>query len=1801
MPVNDKKQKNQPVMLVASAQTPLPNFEPALYEGRYTKVNIGAALLAYEEEAEKFQAGYGDFKFFNKISGPLEEYLLTQFKAAARAAPTEWPNFFGADGTLKDVKKVLSGLTTRKNGELWKSLKKLCPTSGDSFAANPYATRDAEIMKLINKWQVNAPQGHGEFLLAQDIAQVMRKYSTGNPLKDSLATIGHDDSQPFCKAMYKRLETRTSQGGAQSIFPRNVKMRWEADTTTRVTLASDSDGKTWEFCRLGDFCAFFVNAYESMYRESMRHKDLGFDVNDHGKRSGDSIKDSSSNLNSISSGLFPKTSKGHKKPKKMTKAQEKQYLMTLLEAQQQDAELQSLRAQVYGPKPSVNSDSVPSGTAEIIDKGLSSRPNSTVTPYETDKTLTALKKASVQCYGCGRFNHTRTKCPFGPACHNGAHKDFNTQGTWSESESYRKLQACKDGQGRPYNVLQCRLSANALTGKLDPILTGPQTFVKPTQVERPSHKFPNEIVDCDLTACYSMLSRLATDWSGPELTGTINGEAISLLLDTGSSDYNFISSAIIDLWGLRRHHLRQPVRVRSIHSTTTCHMYCIISLTITHINSSYSLTIPCIELNSSPRDVVIGLPTIQEHKLADKFEAYYAQIDPKQRAKHRALFPEFTLTLSDFVEHSRPTGKRPFNEVGQPNSQHNFTNSYPDKLPIAVGQDLSTSTFSKLPKRGIEPCNDAAPPAATSLYTYDSIGAEYEVVLKDKLLDHDVTPDVDGLIEDDDLDDPQGPPNSDGPGYKVFGSTYLQARLRRLLKDYDDIFATTLPAEPAKLTPISFKVDGEKWRADKRTMQYPRPQPQAKEEGIEAFIEMALKNGLIRPAPSVPNWSQVVLVLKPNGKDWRFCVDYTVLNQFMESVGWPIPHIGSILRRIVKHRPTVFATMDGTQGFYQMEVEMSSQEFLCFTTYMGNYVFQRAPMGPKTVPALFQRAMSMEVFPDLVHKIMEIYIDDFIVWGRSDDEFLTNLKQVFHRLRATNVKINPNKCKFGLAEVEYVGHKITAEGLTFAADKISEVSEFERPQSQGGLKSFLGMAGYFREHVDHYVDLIYPLGQLVSHYRKKSRHFTIDWTPELIEQFEKVKAAIGNVSTLYHRDETAPLRLYTDASSYGIGAYLCQIVTKPDGKQQEQPLAFISKTLSDQEKRWSVYEKEAYAIYYSIKKFDHFLRGNHFTLFTDHRNLTFLNKPPSDKVMRWRLAVQEFGFNVAYIKGELNNIADSMSRCVAGQSTAQANDISYQTSTRKTTHSHMVEEGDLSLISDTNDDSITDSNLYSIYRDNRRHYFPTTENMDSFLNLLDGVPCSLEQIPVQTCLFTNITDQQHPLVTHQTGTLPEPVLKLLQQCHNAQVGHGGVDRTLQLLQQLSSKSDAEAEPIIRNWTTIRADTKKFVKQCPICQKVKDYQLAQFTPKFTTSTYGLFDNISMDSIYMPESTRGNKYILTIIDSFSRYIDVYPIADLTAATAFECLLKFMSNFGIPSHVCTDNGTQFKGILEDVLTLAHVNQYRIQPYSHQENSIVERANKEILSALRALVLEHRLKNDWDILCHVAKRIINSRIHSSIGISPVDLVFGGQIDLQRGSIFPYKLPEQFKGDKYMKTLVKHQEQMLLTAMQYQNKINAERLKNQNPALKTIFPDHSYVLAKPEVGPADKLTPPWLGPYQITSRLERPEGDVYTVVHVATNQQFDFRVDRLKQFDFDPNLTRTYDTAAMDFQGDIVESVLGHKFTGAHTASNLQLRLKWLGAPEVDWYPFSDSLADVGIVHEYFRRHPQKLSKFIPSKYQNT
>ena len=210
--------------------------------------------------------------------------------------------------------------------------------------------------------------------------------------------------------------------------------------------------------------------------------------------------------------------------------------------------------------------------------------------------------------------------------------------------------------------------------------------------------------------------------------------------------------------------------------------------------------------------------------------------------------------------------------------------------------------------------------------------------------------------------------------------------------------------------------------------------------------------------------------------------------------------------------------------------------------------------------------------------------------------------------------VNPATCRFGISEIEYVGHVIDPTGLSFSKDKREKVRMFPKPTNCKHVKQFLGLVNYFRDHVAHISVLMRPMQQMILKYEKARR---VEWTPEAEDSFEKIKNAIADAAKLYFVDDDIaknPVILEVDACDYGIGAYLYQM---QDG--QEHPIQFISKALNTTQLKWATGEKEAYAIFYGIKKLRPLLRDIYFTLRTDHKNLTYINESASAKVNRWKL------------------------------------------------------------------------------------------------------------------------------------------------------------------------------------------------------------------------------------------------------------------------------------------------------------------------------------------------------------------------------------------------------------------------------------------------------------------------------------------------------------------------------------------------------------------------------------------------------
>ena len=465
----------------------------------------------------------------------------------------------------------------------------------------------------------------------------------------------------------------------------------------------------------------------------------------------------------------------------------------------------------------------------------------------------------------------------------------------------------------------------------------------------------------------------------------------------------------------------------------------------------------------------------------------------------------------------------------------------------------------------------------------------------------------------------------------------MKNHLNKWMYKYTNVFNDELNEKAASVEPFKLELKPDSnWEEAASNRAPPRWQMLAKQKEVHRFVKLALKLRLIRKSQSKA-WSQVLLTKKPNGA-WRFCLDFRSLNLNTQSIGWPIPNIKQVLDRIAKTKAKYFAVLDLTQGYYQMLIDEASRYLTAFRTAFGIFEWNRLPMGLKGAGSYYQSHMQNTVLNDLLYNICESYLDDILVYGETKEELSRNLKIVVERLGKFGMTINPDKVKIHMDNVEYVGHIIDRYGIYFSDEKLHQVLEFRTPTVAHEMKSFLGLISQFRDHVQNYADLTAPCHDMILGYTKNSKE-PLKWNDELNDNFIKLKAAVANCSKLYFIDDKLPIFLHTDASILGIGSYLFQL------KDDERiPIRFVNKLLNKTERNWNIVEKEMYAIFFSFMKLEHLLRDTHFTLRTDSKILSQLNVDHKEKVKRWKIAIQQFDFDVEHISGKDNIEADALSR-----------------------------------------------------------------------------------------------------------------------------------------------------------------------------------------------------------------------------------------------------------------------------------------------------------------------------------------------------------------------------------------------------------------------------------------------------------------------------------------------------------------------------------------------------------------------------
>ncbi|KAJ0879019.1 putative nucleotidyltransferase, Ribonuclease H [Helianthus annuus] len=365
---------------------------------------------------------------------------------------------------------------------------------------------------------------------------------------------------------------------------------------------------------------------------------------------------------------------------------------------------------------------------------------------------------------------------------------------------------------------------------------------------------------------------------------------------------------------------------------------------------------------------------------------------------------------------------------------------------------------------------------------------------------------------------------------------------------------------------------------------------------------------------------------------WRVCIDYRRLNDATRKDHFPLPFIDQMLERLSGQQ--FYCFLDGFSGYFQIPIAPEDQEKTTFTCPYGTFAYRRMPFRLCNAPATFQRCM-VAIFHELIEDSMEVFMDDFSVFGSSFDSCLRNLDRVLARCEETNLMLNWEKCHFMVHEGIVLGHKISHAGLEVDQAKIDTISKLPPPTSVKSIRSFLGHAGFYRRFIRDFSKIARPMTQLLE----KDRPFVFD--AECTRAFELLKERLVTAPILVAPDWSLPFEVMCDASDSAVGAVL--------GQRREKhfhPIYYASKTLNDAQENYTTTEKELLAVVFACDKFRSYLVLSKTIIFTDHAALRYLfaKKDAKPRLIRWILLLQEFDIEIRDKKGAENVVADHLSR-----------------------------------------------------------------------------------------------------------------------------------------------------------------------------------------------------------------------------------------------------------------------------------------------------------------------------------------------------------------------------------------------------------------------------------------------------------------------------------------------------------------------------------------------------------------------------
>lgn len=813
------------------------------------------------------------------------------------------------------------------------------------------------------------------------------------------------------------------------------------------------------------------------------------------------------------------------------------------------------------------------------------------------------------------------------------------------------------------------------------------------------------------------------------------------------------------------------------------------------------------------------------------------------------------------------------------------------------------------------------------------------------------------------------------------------------------------------------------------------------------FAELE-KQGIVRRSKS--HWSSPLhMVMKKDGT-WRPCGDFRQLNLQTKPDRYTCPNMADLAAQLAC--ATVFSKLDLRKGYHQVPIRPGDVPKTAIATPFGLFEFIRMPFGLRNAGQTFQRLMD-EVLSGLEYVFC--YLDDVLVASKSVEEHAGHLREVFQRLQQHGLVLNGEKCEFGVQEVTYLGHHVTASGVSPLQDRVEAIKKHPVPGTVKQLQTYLGMVNFYRRFIAGAAKILKPLTDALRGGPKSK----LTWSSEMQSAFQLSKDSLVAATSLAHPVAGAQLILAVDASATHVGAVLQQQTARAG----LQPLGFFSVKLDSAQQKYSAFDRELLAVYLSIRHYRWMLEGRTFYVQTDHKPLTFaihrLSDPWTARQQRQLSYVVELTSDVRHVAGVDNVVADALSRPPSGEQIVfpppatgalpvvnpglVAISLSGAVSRQSGVQSTYVCPGPGPSPPSCSTPSSTSAPLAAV---------APVEGCKIDLGELARAQCDCaetQELRGRLDVRVLVTDGADLLCDQSTDRLrPLVPQSWRREVFNSVHGlaHAGIRATRRMVSCRYV------------WPGMASDVAAWCRDCQKCARGKVTVQERAGVESIPIPRQRFSHVHVDIVGpLESSSRGHSYLLTMIDRTTRWPEVVPLLDITAQTCADAFVStWVARFGVPTQITTDRGAQFSGSLWQCLCktlgMQHVSTTAYHP---QSNGLVERFHRQLKESLRARC------GGLDWLEHLPWVLLGLRAapKDDANVSPAEAALGRAL----------VLPSQAQ-------LVQHVEPADVVGVEIPSTVKSS-LDVSKPNSSLVSGDFVYV----RNGPAGKpLTPTYGGPYQV-------------------------------------------------------------------------------------------------------------------------